>query len=744
MRVHCCQFLKHAYPPITETNGELPVFNRCWKDLGRSCCLIAAGLAIFAPASAAEDLSESALAVAPKDVAFFSTSMHLSDGWQELADSRVVARLRQVPYVQRLEAELLQQWENPPPQMQQPKAIFESPMVQNILRFLKDAGSDEFFAYGDGKWTDALQGLVEVNNSFSYAMAGGEVGIEKYVSEQLATDLNKIEIPGLVLGFRLKDQQNAMFQLNALEGIIRMAGIQAPELAPVLEKFEHRDVEDGTVLTISLDTSLIPLEEMSSREREVAERFVDALAGRSLVFSMAVRNNMFLLGISEDATLLDQVGSADATLLEHETIEVLKAELPEKLRQVGYLSKDFRNGIWQANMEGYASRIAAQVTLPLMQAADRNPAALQWIEAIKADAETIDSFLSANAPSYGPLLTWQFKTSTGAGGRVYDWTDTTALENAKPLDILNHSGGQPLMAFGICQAADTPEAKEAAKFLVELGERHAKYAIAMGPNDPERRSEAEALATRIVGLVRDVVEVLETKIVPALSDRQTVFAMAGQMTISELNGDPLPKPLPVPELALSCKVKNQEIFLSGCADMLKILDDVVALVKEVNPNAMPPEYAIPRPQEDTIQGGRRFYYKEFVDSINIEGVNPQIAINNDVVVFGFSERQVDDMLKGRSTNVLPAWVGSDDAVAAVSVVGFAGITQLIRPWAEYGLLVNVGSLTEPLGRGPGPIPVPTGNDLLEMWDCLTSLGKVTGTSEVGDDVVVSRWAWMEQ
>ncbi|HBE71094.1 MAG TPA: hypothetical protein DDW52_23350, partial [Planctomycetaceae bacterium] len=666
----------------------------------------------------------------------------LSEGWQELAESRVVARLRQVPYVQNLETELMQQWENPPPQMQQAKAIFESPMVQNILRFLKDATSDEMFAYGDGKWTEALQGLVELNNSFSYAMAGGEEGIEQYVTQQLATDLNKIEIPGLVLGFRLSDQQNAMFQLNALEAIIRTAGIQAPELAAVLEKFEHRDVEDGTVLTISLDTSLIPLEEMSEREREVAERFVQALSGRSLVFSMAVRNNMFLLGISEDATLLDQVGASDSTLIEHEAIDVLKAELPDNLRQVGYLSKDFRNGVWQANMDDYASRLATQVTLPLRQAADRNPAALEWIEAIKADAETIDSFLSANSPSYGPLLSWQFKTPTGAGGRVYDWTDTTALENANPLDILNHSGGQPLLAFGICQAADTPEAKEAAKFLIDLGERHAKYAIAMGPDDPERRGEAEVLAGRIVGMIREFVEVLEGKIVPALSDRQTVFAMAGQMTISELNGNPLPKPLPVPELALSCKVNNQEIFLSGCADLLKILDDVVALVKEMNPNAMPPEYAIPRPQEDTIQGGRRFYYKEFVDAIRIEGVNPQIAINDDVVVFGFSERQVDDMLKGRSTNILPPWVSSDDAVAAVSVVDFAGITKLIRPWAEFGLLANVGSLTEPLGPGPGPIP--TGNDLLEMWDCLTSLGKVTGTSVVGDDVVVSRWAWMEQ
>ncbi len=701
-------------------------------------------VACFACTSrATDDLAETALSVAPQDASFFSTSVNLRDSWQDFAESRVVTRIRAVPYVQELEKELLTQWNSPPPQLQQAKAIFESPIAQNVVRFFKDIFANEVFVYGESDWNESMASLIGFNNAMSYSMSQGPEAMEAFFEEQLAIEVAKIQVPTTVMGFRIEDKENALYQLNALEMIVRASGAQVPELATALENLKHTDLEDGTTLTLTLDASLVPADQLDEDQRVLFEKVKDALAGRGVTISLGVRDGFFLLSVSEAENTLSNVGMADQTLLGHNSMAALKEAAPKRLRAISYSSAEFRNAAWQANMQNYFSRMSSQLTGALRSELDDAPElANEWIAEIEADASHLDEMIAKNAPNYGPTVSWQVATDTGAEGYVYDWTLPTALENGAPLDVVNHSGSRPLLSVSFMQAGDSPEAKEMAGYLIDAAGRHAQRFVEMAERDEDEKEAAKKVLDRSLSLVSETVSILESKIAPSLDERQTVFSVASQLTVDNFGGRPLPGPLPVPEMALACKVTNQELFLSGCADLLTVFDGIVDLIREVNPQGIPAEYDVPRPEEETIQGGRRFFYSQFADAIPVDGINPQIAINNDVVVFGYSQRQVDDMLNGRQTNVSPAWVIPTDEVAAVSYVDLAGVVKMIRPWAQFGMQMNLGDLDAPVAPGDGPIP--TGNDILAIWDCLTSLGKFVGSAEVTDEGVVSRWVWIEQ
>ncbi len=60
---------------------------------------------------------------------------------------------------------------------------------------------------------------------------------------------------------------------------------------------------------------------------------------------------------------------------------------------------------------------------------------------------------------------------------------------------------------------------------------------------------------------------------------------------------------------------------------------------------------------------------------------------------------------------------------------------------HFGLASNNPDMDAPLGpQEEGGPPVPSGNDILQIWDCFKKLGKAAGTTTVDDKgVTVSHW-----
>lgn len=693
--------------------------------------------------TAAASLSETALTIAPEDVAFFSTSVNLRAGWQELVEGNFVSRLRQVPYIQQLEAEARMQWENAPGPAAQAKMFIESPNGQNLLGLASDLFSNEIFVYGGDDWCDMIDGFVALQSGFTTAMNGGPEAIEQYIANLTKADIDKIRIPTTVLGFRMTDDENARLQLDALEGIIRLVGMSAEEAQPFLSRLRRSELEEGQTLSISLDTSLIPMESLGGDEREVAERFVELLEGRTVSFAIGVKDNILLLAMGEEDTVISEVGEASSTLLDHPRMELLKKADTSRLRAVSFASKKWRVSQWRANFDSYFQRLAAQLEMAIKTEADSVEDLESWLEDIRTDAKMLDSYLG-DPNDLGAALAWGVATDSGSEGYGYDWSNSQILENAAPLSVLENVGSSPLMLLGLKQK-ENEYAEGILDFMIDRAPIHIRRFIALAEEQDERRNEALEVFDRAWPLVIDAYGILKDKIGPSMDKHESVFVAAGQWTTTNLgpNAPPVSKPLPIPELAFACKLTNRDQFINGCVELFGIADRVVDLVRDIEPGSVPPNYVIPRPDEESIAGGKRYFYQQLSSAVPLEGFNPQLSITEDVLVFGYSERQVDDMLVKKQLRSRPAWMTPSTPVAAVSFIDMAGMVTSARPWLEFGLSAANPDMDQPLSNDPGPIP--TGNDVLQIWDCFTSLGKAAATVTVSNSgPTATRWVWVAQ
>ncbi len=689
------------------------------------------------------DLATTALAIAPQDSAFFMTSLGMKRSWEQFMQGRFVNSLRQVAYVRALEQEFADQWTNPQGQMQQVKATLQNPSVRDLLRLGADMLSQEFFVYGDGDWCETIEGLMQFQAEMMATIQEDPQAIETFFKELTREDIDAIRIPTTVMGFRLSEDGNARSQLDQLEGLLRIGGGQVDELKPFLEKLKRRDLKDGQTLTISLDTSLIPLEQVGENEREAVTKVIELFEGRNVSLTVGVKANMLLLAFGEGTNLLEGLGApAGERLLDHKSMETLQQADLKELRSVVYASESWRQSQWKANFGNYFKNLSMQMGVALESAADEIPEVEQWKEDIEEGAQWLDDKLLEMAPLYGDMLAWSRAIPGGMEGFTYDWSKNVFLKNSNPLRILQHAGAKPLMMLGMKQA-EIPALMEIFDYVLANTPEHARRFIQSAEQDEEERALALKVFDRAWPLVEQAAEILCDQIGPALNERETVFSMAAGWTTRDL-GNSLPaadEPLSLPELAIACRLTDREQFTEGCVELYEVFDRAVELVRELEPDSVPANYTIPRPVEETIGGATSYSYAELSEAVGLEGFKPQVVVSDKAIVIGYSDRQVRDMIDAKPLTTRPAWLTDETPVAAVTYVDYAGIFAAARSWIQYGMALSDVPMDDPVFPASGPVP--TGNDILKIWDCFSSAGIAAATSTTDKDGPnISRWVWV--
>ncbi len=697
----------------------------------------------FLPAQQPTDLASTALAIAPQDSAFFMTSIGMKQSWEQFVQGSFVSSLRKVSYVRALEQEIANQWANPQGEMRQVKATLQNPSVRDLLRLGADMLSQEFFVYGDGKWCETIEGLIQFQTEMMATIQEDPQAIVTFFNELTREDIDSIRIPTTVIGFRLSEDGNARSQLDQLEGILRIGGGQMKELAPFLEKLKRKDLKDGQTLTITLDTTLIPLEQVDEDERATVERVVELFEGRSLSLTLGVKANMLLIALGEGTDLLEGLGAAEGDrLLDHQSLEVLKQADLKELRSVAFASERWRQSQWKANFGNYFKNLSMQFGIALDAASEEIPEAEQWKDDIGEGAQWLDNKLLEMAPMYGDMLAWSRAIPGGVEGWAYDWSQNVFLKNSSPMQILQHAGAKPILMLGMKQA-ELPVLEEICDYVMENAPEHVRRFIHAAEQDEEERALALKAFDRAWPLVEQAAEILRDQIAPALDDRETVFSLAASWTTRDL-GPSLPaaeEPVSLPELAIACRLNDREQFIEGCVELYEVFDRAVELVREISPDAVPAGYAIPRPMEEMIGEATSYSYAELSEAVGLDGFKPQLIVSDKALVIGYSDRQVRDMIKAKPLTTRPAWLTDEAPVAAVSYVDYAGFFSAARSWIQYAMALNDVPLDEPIFPGTGPVP--TGNDILQIWDCFSSAGIAAGTSTIDNDGPnISRWVWV--
>jgi hypothetical protein len=729
------QFLLRSTPPLRP--------QATWQRFLLACTMMVGSPMLLSGNLAAQSVEDSALSLAPEDAAFFSSSLNMRAACNDFVEGQFVQRLLEIPFVNRLKSEMMEQWENPQDDFKQAKLILESPPAVDIMNLFQDMAGNEIFVYGADDWCDAIDGIVAVQAEMS-ALANqsdNEEAMLEYFHSLNAEDFSKVRIPTTVVGFKLSDDAIARDQLDALEGIVRLGLGSIDEFKPLISKIKRDDFKGGQSLSITLDSSMIPEMDLQEDQAEALEKLKELLDGRSIALAIGLKNNVLLITISENADVLEQVGTNTSSLMSNPSVQYLRENATDELRSIGYVSKRFRESQWTANFGNYFERLSSQFAAAIETAMEDGADLQEWQQDIATDTKWLDSQVNEFAPEFGDSIAWSQAIAGGTEGFMIDWSENQAMENAHPLSIMQHTGSDALMTFGFKQK-EAPGLTAVVEYMLERAPVHARRFIELAEDDEESREKAMLVLDKGWPLLQEIFEIASEKLAPALADRESAFAMSAAWTTFEIIPElpPSAQPLPLPEMAWVFKLKDRDQFLEGCSEIYGVIDRVVDLVREIEPNAVPPNYRVPRPDEEALVSGTRYFYPQLSKDVPLEGFEPQLLVGDNAIVLGYSVRQVDDMLDAKPVTVTPTWLTADSPVAAVSYVNFASIVNMIRPWATYAFSVSGVDMDTPLADDPGPVPTP--NDLLQIWDTLTELGEAHGSTVIDEGTTVTRWQWL--
>src|SRR5262249_20249209 len=145
---------------------------------------------------------------------------------------------------------------------------------------------------------------------------------------------------------------------------------------------------------------------------------------------------------------------------------------------------------------------------------------------ILKDLEDLERNTQKQKPEYGPLLQFAFTTDRGQESYTYNYTPQPGLDGSKPLTILEHVGGSPLLAVAGRSAYDPAEYQAFSKFIKTLW-GHADQ-IALSKLKGEDREKYQKTMAVLVPQVKRLDEITGTLLLPALADGQSAFVLDGK------------------------------------------------------------------------------------------------------------------------------------------------------------------------------------------------------------------------
>lgn len=657
-----------------------------------SFCLPSAG-----PTQAADlDQIESSLRLIPADAAFYSSMLRAREQIEIVAESKAWASLLELPSVQdglRLfEAATADSQGGPAAAW----AMTRNPQIQNALGLLADMFSQDVFFYGDADLIDALELAKAMNYTISYAVPAAEASGQfedleadeiraRLMIELLADNLERMKVPNLVFGFKIEDAERAERQLAALESLSGLIAFAAPELAGAVQR---TDVDGHEFLVLTIDGSMVPLDEIPLDELEEiesrpgdAQKVLAAAKEMTFVVALGVRDGYLLMGIGDSTECLANLGQGDL-LIDRPEFEPLAEFAGRRLTSVSYVSHEMatRLGNTAEDIDQFLN--IGKAMLPM---AELGP---EMEKQITADAETLAEDLKTILPTPGAAMSFCFLTKAGYESYSYDWgTRHAGMDASQPLTLLQHVGGNPLLAI-VGRHKTSPDCYDMLVRWVEMAHGYAVEFGTLEMSDRERQ-QFEQFCKLAEPLVKRFDETNRELLLPALADGQFGFVLDAKLK-SKRFCPAMPKvdePLPMLEPALIVGVSDAEALRQAYKEYQAIAEELVEIVREVEPQAIPEDYEIPWPEATEIDQGAMVSYalprKWRVDKKLV----PNAALSDDVVVLSISRQHSKRLLAAGTPRLGRLLNDPQRPLAFACTLNFAGVIDAATPWVD--LLIDL-------------------------------------------------------
>lgn len=686
-----------------------------------------------APAARAADLDrlESAIKEVPADAAFFSSMLRNREQIDLIAASKAWAKLTSMPSVQLawtlLEGQLddggslapLRQW-------------YKEPQNRELVELLGDMGSHEVFVYAGANSTDLAELLDRVLNvarlqGFQESFTGENKPLSddatvRLILNALAKNPKQVHVPDLVLGFRLTDTKRATTQLQRLEKLLEEA---APLLPQIQGKIKRAKLAGGDFLVATLDSKTLGWDEQLVRKYEEKpgqyDGLVDRLNNLKLTISLGIRGKYLLLAFGETTAPLTQLGQGKR-LTDRPELQPLARFAEQRLISVSYTSKAFHRhtrSSW-TNIETWVSilndALAQSKLKPNQQAR------------LKKDLAELEQDLKKYLPEPGALLDFSFLTAGGWESYRYDHGLNPQADPSRPLDILNHAGGTPLLLA----AGRGKVSLEGWNVLTKWqGVILAYFEEFVAPQmNPKNRKQFAQAVKVLKPLWERFDQTTRKELIPALADGQWALLVDAKQTGKQwFKGmPPARKPVPLLEPALVVGLSDAAAARRAFAEYRVILNDLRKELPKIDPEKT--GFAIPAPQLRNVKAGELYFYPLPADLELDPRILPNVGVSDKVAVLALTQEHSERLFA-------PAPLQTEGflmkhrqrPLSGVTYIHWAGLVDVTASWIDN--VVEDAAKKADAGQVEDIFKqVRAAFDLLRVFRCSSSISYVENGVEV--------------
>jgi hypothetical protein len=643
-----------------------------------SCCYAA-------PLSAQDVRETSSLKFIPEDVAFYSTSLKLRQQYDAFVNSKAFAKLMQIPTIQMGMGMAQGMWMNPPnEQARIAKEALEKPENKELVAMLSDAVSHEFFVFGSGDYTALLElankmGRVQRAAQIE-AIGSGEDPEEEAVRQIIAAateSLDDITLPDTVLGFKVSDTDRAKTQLARLKAIAPLLAMQAPQLEG---RIKEEQIGGGDFLTIQLDGSLVPWDEVLADVGEMRaemEALVEKVKPMTLAVCLGVWNDYFLISIGDTAEHLASLGQG-GLLANRPEMAPLANYASREITDVGYVSEALMQEAGSVERQIDELLGMAQQLIPLAELET------QVEQELLGDVQKLGEEMKQHLPTPGAVASFSFLNGRGYEGYSYNYGENTTIDASQNLSILQHVGGNPILAIA-GRSKYSPECYDALAGWVGRGlYYYEKIGLPqMGENE---RQMYEQMRDEVLPLLKQLGDITRDKTMPAMKDGQGAFVLdAGTTSFQWHEMMPASEtPVPALELGLVYGVSDIDLLREAAKDYFTVVQQILDKLHEAQPDQFPP-VKLPPPESREFPSGTVYYYR-LPKNLGVDKhIAPCAAVANDTLAISLLPRQAARLLEPKPLEAGAPLADPDRKMGAAVYFNFAGLLDAAAPWVDYGM-----------------------------------------------------------
>ncbi len=484
----------------------------------------------------------------------------------------------------------------------------------------------------------------------------------------------------MVIGFKLSKLDRAEKQLQRLEELLKGITEQKPELKGRLKRVK---LGDNSFLTLTLDGKLVPWEQVPIKDLEEKpgefDKLVKKLKELQVTIALGIRDGYLLLGIGKDTSHLAKLGQGKS-VAELPEFKPLAKHANKRLTSIHYVSKDMNTRL-ASNTRTIDDWLGAART----SLADAKLTAEQR-KRIDKDLDGLGKDLKSLMPEPGAELSFTFLNGAGYESYSYDWGEHKGLDGSKPLTILNHAGGNPiLVAAG--RAKYSPEQYLMLVKWLKAGNGYIEEFVL--PNlKGEEKEKFEKFSKAMQPLLKRLDEATGKMLLPALADGQVAFVLDAKLTSKQWIQQ-MPKsdkPLPMLEPAVVAGVSDAALLEKAIGEYRAIVNEFIAKLRELEPKTDIPDFKIPEPDIRKVAAGKIYAYALPKEWGLDKQIIPNAGLSDKVAVLTISQEHSERLLTSTPLKVSTGPLADlKRPMAAVVHFDWPALVDAATPWVEFAM-----------------------------------------------------------